>query len=446
MATPSSGRKVYKLLTIGESGAGSSSLTLRFCVGRFVEVDSPVDGEYQRSWVVNNEPCRIDVFDTVTFREEGAGCDVRDSDLQQCKGFLVVYSIASARSLEVARFWHGKIQRVKGFSKGAMPAVLVGNQCDTEHRERFLKEKQEEDDKMGRTSSVKSQTDDTGTVKTTDSSKSGKTMASGSNPWYDQLDNNNVFDVDKSRDPSNIDDLIMMLNRGLSSPEPSEKEWKEFWFNNGPIAAPQPDFVEGVTTDVLVKYLDSAEIKENFALSSGSKYPLGLTHLAGEWKRFGGDERKGHRQAAYDGAALVHRRMEALEKINEINQLSPTSISKTKPSRSRKDPNAGTKEDTMKKSKKEAVDDTKGDAAAVLTFSSDGITLLLFCNYAVPLDLGSGYEYHQVTLDTAFISNAGGERRATHVEWLKGGRMLRNAQDWAKAQCIELRDSLTKQE
>ncbi|KAK0742203.1 hypothetical protein B0T21DRAFT_125650 [Apiosordaria backusii] len=168
---------------------------------------------------------------------------------------------------------------------------------------------------------------------------------------------------------------------------------KDVGFNNG-LSAPQPDFVEGLRMQEFRPFPVDDHVN-GAVLFKDNPYSLTLPHLAGEWKGRGKDMAEARLQSAYDGAALVYARNQALSYLG-------------KP-------------------------DPQGHAE-VTTFTTDGTTLNLFAHYATPSEDGT-LEYHQYPITSANLLKS-------HQEHKEGRRGLRNEQDYARKQSYAMRDQL----
>ncbi|KAK0612984.1 hypothetical protein B0T17DRAFT_542373 [Bombardia bombarda] len=127
---------------------------------------------------------------------------------------------------------------------------------------------------------------------------------------------------------------------------------KDVGFNNS-LSAPQPDFVEGLEMQEyrpfpVYKHIDGAVLYKDEPRS------VTLTHLAGEWKGPDGNMKEAELQSAYNGAALVFARNQALSYLGKS--------------------------------------DPPGHAE-VTTFITDGTDLNLFAHYATRSEDGT-LEYH----------------------------------------------------
>ncbi|KIH88220.1 hypothetical protein SPBR_07890 [Sporothrix brasiliensis 5110] len=81
-------------------------------------------------------------------------------------------------------------------------------------------------------------------------------------------------------------------------------------YNDG-LSAPQPDFVEGLEKQEFRPF-QAADYIPGATLYKDDPRSITLPMIAGEWKGPAGDMRETRVQSAYDGAALVHARNQAL--------------------------------------------------------------------------------------------------------------------------------------
>ncbi|KAM5347356.1 hypothetical protein ACJ41O_010361 [Fusarium nematophilum] len=168
---------------------------------------------------------------------------------------------------------------------------------------------------------------------------------------------------------------------------------KDAGFNNG-LSAPQPDFVEGLEMEQFRPFPIDDQI-DGAILYQDDPNSVTLSHLAGEWKGRGKGMEEARLQSAYDGAALVYGRSQALDSIGKPHLAGH---------------------------------------AKVTTFTTDGTTLNFFAHYAAPSEDGTP-EYHHYPIASTNLKNS-------HQEFKQGYRQLRNAQDYAKEESYELRDQI----
>jgi hypothetical protein len=167
---------------------------------------------------------------------------------------------------------------------------------------------------------------------------------------------------------------------------------KDVGFNNG-LFTLQPDFVEGLQKPDYCPF--PVDHVNGAVLYKDDTFSLTLPHLAGEWKGRGKDMEKAKLQSAYDGAALVYARNQALSLVGKS--------------------------------------DPPGHAE-VTTFTTDGTNLNLYAHHATPSEDGT-LKYHQYPITSANLVKS-------HQEHNEGRRGLRNEQDHAWKQSCALRDQL----
>ncbi|KAJ4285969.1 hypothetical protein N0V90_013535 [Kalmusia sp. IMI 367209] len=168
---------------------------------------------------------------------------------------------------------------------------------------------------------------------------------------------------------------------------------KEVGFNNG-LSVPKPDFIEGLSMREYQPFPIDEHV-DGAVLYKETHKSLVLPHLAGEYKGFGKDLGTARVQSAYDGAALVYARNEALSYLGKA--------------------------------------DPPGHAQ-VITFTTDGTTLNLYAHYAAPSGHGS-IQYYQYPIMYINLLES-------REQYSNGRRALRKAQDYAREQSYLLRDQL----
>lgn len=170
---------------------------------------------------------------------------------------------------------------------------------------------------------------------------------------------------------------------------------KDAGFNSG-LSAPQPDFIEGLEMPEYRPFPIDEHIK-GAVIYKYDPRSITLPHIAGEWKGRGMNMEEARLQSAYDGAALVYARNQAL---SYIGKSEPPGY------------------------------------AEVTTFTTDGTNLNLFAHYATPSAAGDGrLEYHQYPVKSTNLIDS-------HQGLKDGRRGLRNEQGHARKQSYALRDQL----
>lgn len=164
-------------------------------------------------------------------------------------------------------------------------------------------------------------------------------------------------------------------------------------FNHG-LSTPKPDFVEGLEMGEFDPFPIDEHV-DGAVLHKDNPFSLTLPHIAGEWKGVGKDMEKARQQSAYDGAALVYARNQALSYLG--------------------------------------TSDPPGHAQ-VATFTTDGTNLNLYAHYA-SLNEDGVPKYHQYRIKSTNLIDS-------YEGFKEGRRALRNAQEYAKKQSYALRNQL----
>jgi hypothetical protein len=255
-----------------------------------------------------------------------------------------------------------------------------------------------------------------------------------------QATKNGILDPSRSEPPANIDEIRARHERARETASPTESEFEHYahlvggaqneqtmlvqtaprilkdamkkgysqvfnqaWtaydkdasFSQG-LSAPQPDFAEGLEYPEFLP----VPVDEQLAgavVQNDNPRSLVLPHLAGEWKGSGRDMDEAQRQAAYDGAAMVSGRNEALMMMGQ-----------TDPPRH----------------------------AEVTTFATDGKQLNYYTHYATMSKAGT-LQYHQYQFASENVKDS-------HEGHNKGRRALRNHQQRAMDNSYAMQKKLTE--
>ena len=122
---------LYKLLMIGDSGVGKSSLLLRFASDQFEDSYMTTVGlDFKiRTVEVDGRGVKLQMWDTAgqeRFRT------ITSSYYRGAQGIVVVYGLDDKKSFENVKQWVEEIDRYAG--EGVVK-LLVGNKCDVEARQ-----------------------------------------------------------------------------------------------------------------------------------------------------------------------------------------------------------------------------------------------------------------------------------------------------------------------
>ena len=138
---PAPGRSdfLYKLLMIGDSGVGKSSLLLRFASDQFEESYMTTVGlDFKiRTVEVDGKVVKLQMWDTAgqeRFRT------ITSSYYRGAQGIVVVYGLDDKKSFENVKQWVDEIDRYAG---DGVVKLLVGNKCDVGDARQVTREEAE---------------------------------------------------------------------------------------------------------------------------------------------------------------------------------------------------------------------------------------------------------------------------------------------------------------
>ncbi|KAI5148526.1 hypothetical protein ENBRE01_0387 [Enteropsectra breve] len=135
-ALPRKAPVVYKIIILGETNVGKSSLFMRYTEDSFMETIPNTIGvnNFFKKLVIEGNPVHLQMWDTAgqeRFRSI-VSAFYRESD-----GFLLVYDLGNQRSFEYLK---QLVDELKDFLDPRF-TVLIGNKSDTVDRETLLKSK-----------------------------------------------------------------------------------------------------------------------------------------------------------------------------------------------------------------------------------------------------------------------------------------------------------------
>ena len=118
--------QIVRLLTLGDSGAGKSSLLLRYTQNEFSTEYMPTIGiDFRLKTVeMKGKTIKVQVWDTAgqeRFRT------ITHNYYRGAYGIALVYDVTNASSFENIRKW---IQDVQTYAESSVNIVLIGNKCD----------------------------------------------------------------------------------------------------------------------------------------------------------------------------------------------------------------------------------------------------------------------------------------------------------------------------
>ena len=116
-----------KIMVIGETKTGKTSLISRYCKNEFSGESylSTIGIDFQiKNLVIKKKKIRLQIWDTAgqeRFR------NIAKNYFQSSDGFLIVYDIANKDSFDTLDYW---VEEIKSNSPALIQMILVGNKCD----------------------------------------------------------------------------------------------------------------------------------------------------------------------------------------------------------------------------------------------------------------------------------------------------------------------------
>ena len=134
----------FKIVTLGESGIGKTSLINRFTYDTFETLSTTINGEfYNKLLDIENKIIKIQLWDicgSERFRR------VIPNFYRNASGAVVAYDISDKWSFDQVKFW---IKEVKAYSNTETNIVIVGTKCDILDREVTEEEGKKLADELG---------------------------------------------------------------------------------------------------------------------------------------------------------------------------------------------------------------------------------------------------------------------------------------------------------
>lgn len=117
----------YRIIVFGGAAVGKSSLVQRFVSGSFKEAHVPtVEDTYRKVVSSNRQVCTLQITDTTGSHQFPA---MQRLAMQRGQAYVLVYSVTSRQSFEIAKTIYSEILEVKG-DLSVTPVVVAGNKSD----------------------------------------------------------------------------------------------------------------------------------------------------------------------------------------------------------------------------------------------------------------------------------------------------------------------------
>jgi small GTP-binding protein len=122
---------VAKIAVLGAGGVGKSALTIRYMKDVYItKYDPTIEESYRKVTTLDDRHVVLDILDTAGTMEFKA---MRDLQIKQCDGYLLVYSITSEDSFHALNETYRQILRVRDpddESSVKIPMTLIGTKAD----------------------------------------------------------------------------------------------------------------------------------------------------------------------------------------------------------------------------------------------------------------------------------------------------------------------------
>ena len=130
-----------KIMVIGESKIGKTSLISRYCNNEFCggAYLSTIGIDYQiKDLNIRKKKIRVQIWDTAGQERYR---NIAKNYFQSSDGFIIVYDITNTESFEKLDYW---IEQIKTNAKECIKMILFGNKCDIIDERKVPKEDGEE--------------------------------------------------------------------------------------------------------------------------------------------------------------------------------------------------------------------------------------------------------------------------------------------------------------
>ncbi|KAF2880333.1 hypothetical protein ILUMI_25846 [Ignelater luminosus] len=119
--------KIYKVIVVGDSNVGKTSLTYRFCEGKFLEASEATIGVDFRERTVNieGEDIKLQLWDTAG--QERFRKSMVQHYYRNVHAIVIVYDVTNKSSFDSLNHW---IEECDKHCFLDIPRILVGNKCD----------------------------------------------------------------------------------------------------------------------------------------------------------------------------------------------------------------------------------------------------------------------------------------------------------------------------
>lgn len=120
---------MFKILTLGDSGTGKTSLIDRFTRDTFSEFYEPTEAaDFQiRTTTMESMVVKLQIWDT---RGQEKFRTITESYYRGAHGIVLVFDLTNTESMDHINSWLGEVER---YTCESVYKVIVGNKCDLSH-------------------------------------------------------------------------------------------------------------------------------------------------------------------------------------------------------------------------------------------------------------------------------------------------------------------------
>lgn len=125
---------VFKLILIGDSSVGKSSILSRFSDNTFLDTSSPTIGiDFNTKLIrIEKKICRLEIWDTAGQERFST---MTSNYYRGSQGVFLVFDLSNKQSFTNVINWYNKARELGGEN---LIAILIGNKCDIEEDKRAI--------------------------------------------------------------------------------------------------------------------------------------------------------------------------------------------------------------------------------------------------------------------------------------------------------------------
>lgn len=125
---------VFKLILIGDSSVGKSSILSRFSDNVFMDTSSPTIGiDFNTKLIrIEKKICRLEIWDTAGQERFST---MTSNYYRGSQGVLLVFDLSSKQSFNNVINWYNRARELGGEN---LIAILIGNKCDIDEDKRSI--------------------------------------------------------------------------------------------------------------------------------------------------------------------------------------------------------------------------------------------------------------------------------------------------------------------